>query len=286
LTFQLREQLAREQAPLPDPGFASSRPLDGEAVATFHRDPQGFLIRILDRADFLIALDTGVVTCWPVPGSSRSVRDLYLNQVLPSIEGHQGQLVIHASGVAIGGRAAAFVAPTGRGKSTLAAAFARAGMPFLSDDGLHLIPVKGHYLANPNRPSFRLWRDSMAAVGSGAPAPEEGDEVDKSRVEAGDGLPFQAIPIPLQAMYFLGPGEVAKPCIVALSMRDALARLLNHSFFLDAEDRERMKRHFEALTRLAEAVPSFDLDYPREYDLLPDAIEAVKSHDAMKERAA
>ena len=127
---------------------------------------------------------------------------------------------------------------------------------------------------------------AMAAMAAGAPDAAEEDEVDKSRVEAGYALPFQATPLPLQAMYFLGSGEVEKPCIVALSTREALARLINHSFFLDGQDRERMKRHFEALSRLAEAVPSFDLDYPREYDLLPDAIEAVKSHDAMKERAA
>ena len=208
-----------------------------------------------------------------------------MNQLLPMIRGHLGDLIIHASAAAVDGGAVAFVAQTGRGKSTLAAAFARAGMPFLSDDGLCLAAEGGRYLASPNRSSFRLWLDSEAEVVLGKAAPDEWDQDAKSRVEASDSLPFQAEPLPLRAMYFLGPGEAAKPVIVGLTMREALAQLLNHSFFLDAEDRVRMTRHFEALTRLAEAVPSFALDYPRDYALLPDVIAAVTGHDIEREPA-
>ena len=224
MTFELREEPAREQSPLPESDFARWRSLDGEVLATFHREPDGYLVRFLDRADFSIALEAGVVTCWPVPGSSRPVRDLYLNQVLPMLQGHGGELVIHASGVAIGGGAVAFVAATGRGKSTLAAAFARAGMPFLSDDGLRLSASGGRYFASPNRPSVRLWRDSEAVVVLGEAAPDETDEDDKSRVEAGERLPFQSEPLPLRAMYFLGPGDAAQPGIAELTAREALAQ--------------------------------------------------------------
>ena len=43
-----------------------------------------------------------------------------------------------------------------------------------------------------------------------------------------------------------------------------------------------MKRHLDVLTRLAEAVPGYALDFPRDYERLPDVIAAVSSH--MSER--
>ncbi len=273
---ELKLMPAREQAPLGDAPFAVWRAPDGAVAATFHRRGEGYLVRFIDRADFSIELDAGLVPCWPVPGkSSAGAHDLYLNQIVPMIRGHQGELVLHASGVAVDGAAAAFVAPTGRGKSTLAAAFASAGMPFLSDDGLALKADSGRYFASPNRPSFRLWSDSEAVVIRGEVSERGEDE--KSRVEAGV-LPFQDKPLPLRALYFLGPGESSRVSISRLPMREALAELINHSFFLDAEDRERMKRHFEALARLAETVPCFALDFPREYARLPSVIAAVSRH--------
>lgn len=283
MTFELRHEAVREQGPLAEPEFARWRSPDSAVRATFHRVPEGVLVRFLDRADFSIALASGVVTCRPAPGNRREIRDLFLNQILPMIQGHQGELVIHASAVAVGGRAAAFVAPTGHGKSTLAAAFARAGFPFLTDDGLTLTPDEGRYLAGPNRPSLRLWQDSEAAVVLGEAVPEECDS-EKSRVAASAALPFHDEPVPLGALYFLGPGESAEPRISELSLREALAQLLNHSFVLDVEDRARMTRHFEALTCLVEAVPSYLLDYAREYDRLPDVIAAVSGH--MDERGS
>ena len=119
--------------------------------------------------------------------------------------------------------------------------------------------------------------DSEAEVvlGQAAPAEQDGE---KSLVDAGETLPFQSEPLPLGALYFLGQGDSAQPVISPMPRRQALAELLNHSFFLDADDRERMKRHFEALTRVAETVPSFALDYPRRYDRLPSVVRAVSSH--------
>jgi hypothetical protein len=219
LTFELVEQPASEQLPTAEPDFARWRSCEGEVTATFHRVPGGYLVRFIGRADFTIALDEGVVLCRPATGTpAGAARDLYLNQILPMIRAHQGELIIHASAVAIDGSVAGFVGPTGRGKSTLAAAFARAGNPFLSDDGLCLTAVDGRYLASPNRPSFRLWLDSRAAVVDGVALPAEQEDA-KSRVEAGAQLPFQAEALPLGAIYFLGEGNSAEPTIAALSAK-------------------------------------------------------------------
>ena len=55
--------------------------------------------------------------------------------VIPLLLAERGDLVFHASAVAVGGRAVLFCAPSGRGKSTLALQAHRLGHGVLSDDG-------------------------------------------------------------------------------------------------------------------------------------------------------
>lgn len=276
----LQQHPACEQEPLAGPAYAKWRSPAGEVAATFHRHPDGYLVRFRDCADFVIALDRGTVTCAPVPGvAPQMVEDIFLNQVMPMIRGQEGGLIIHASAVTIADGIVGFMGSTGRGKSTLAAAFARRGFPFLSDDGLTLTVEDCRYIAHPNRPTFRLWQDSQWAVLAGREFPPEYDD-EKTRVVAGESLPFQARPLPLRALYLLGTGDSAAPRIEPLSQRQAVAELMNHSFLLDVEDRLRLKRHFDTLAQVGEAVPCFSLDYPRIYGILDEVIGAVVDHSA------
>lgn len=276
--YELEVLPARAQAPFDDAPIARWRTEAGEVAATFHHRPGGYAIRFVERADFAVSLSDARVSCVPVPGASeQSVRDLFLNQVVPLIRAHQGELVVHASAVAVGGAAILFVGQSGRGKSTLAAAFAKASMPFLSDDGVVLTSDGSRYVVAPNRPSFRLWQDSQLAIGARLELPDE-DEQEKSSVQAGEDLPFHAAPLPLRAFYFLGPGLAGKVRIEPLSRRQALADLINHSFLLDVADHVRLRDHFETLAVLAESVPSFAFDYPRDYARLPEVIDAVLAH--------
>jgi hypothetical protein len=280
LSFELVHDPEREQQAVAEPDFARWRSPEGKVVASFHRLPEGYLLRFVDRADFVADLDGRLVTCRPVPGmSARAIEDLYLNQVMPVLAGHGGELVIHASGNVVGDAAVAFVGRTGRGKSTLAASLARAGFPFMSDDGVHLRRTGDGYLAHPNRASFRLWMDSLQVILPGD-APGDLDEETKTRVAASAALPFHDREMPLRALYLLGPGDAADVSFARMAERDALAELVDHSFFLDADDRDRMARHFETVAQLAETIPVFALDYPRDYDALPRVVEAIRAHAA------
>lgn len=270
----------REQLPIEAAPFAHWRTGEGEVTVDFYRTRDGYTIRFLDRADFAVPREGADVIAWPQPGTSeRAVRDLYLNQVLPMIRGQQGDLVIHASAVAAPMGALGFVAPTRRGKSTLAAAFARSGIPFLSDDGLTLVRGDAGYIARPNRPSFRLWQDSEIAINPGVIASEPANE--KSLVEAGRALPFQTAPVPLAALYFLGHGQTDAPAIEPIGRQRAMAELINHSFLLDVTEQRRLRQHFDELGDLAEVIPCFTLDYPRDYAALPQVIAAVLQHAAL-----
>jgi hypothetical protein len=194
--------------------------------------------------------------------------------------GQQGDLVIHASAVASPAGALAFVAPTGRGKSTWAAAFALEGVPFLSDDGITLVREGSGYTVRSNRPSFRLWKDSELALDLGSgPGDLSGEKV---RVAAAPTLPFQAHSAPLQGLYFLGDGMVDRTMIQRLGVQAAMAELINHSFLLDVTDRKRLGQQFEELGDVAQDVPCFTLDYPRNYAALPLVVAAVLQHAGKK----
>ena len=279
MTPRLTVLPASEQVPLAGRPYACWRTTEGEVAAQFHRTGAGFTVRFIDQADFLVSPRLDAVECVPVPDvSERTARDLFLNQVMPVIRGQQGELVLHASAVAVADGVLAFAAPTGRGKSTLAAAFASAGYPFLTDDGLTLTSDGADYTAHANRPSFRLRQDSTAALNL-APS-DAGAEDEKVRVEAGPALPFGDASLPLRALYFLGPGDAASCSIEPLSHRQAVVELISHAFLLDVEDRPRLRRHFGELGDLAEGVACFSLDYPRDYAALPGVVACVADHAA------
>lgn len=74
---------------------------------------------------------------------------LFFAQTLPLAAVLQGLEVLHASAVALGGAAVAFTAPSGAGKSSLAAHLVAAGATFLTDDVLAVEARNGVVEAHP-----------------------------------------------------------------------------------------------------------------------------------------
>ncbi|MBF0394217.1 MAG: serine kinase, partial [Alphaproteobacteria bacterium] len=115
----------------------------------------------------------------------------------------RGLLPLHASCVAIGGRAVAFSGVSGAGKSTLAAAFHRQGYPVLSDDVTVVdVEAPGGPLVLPSFPRIKLWRNVMDALALSR------DGLERSRAELERfhlplGKEFQTEPLPLAAIYHL-----------------------------------------------------------------------------------
>ena len=74
---------------------------------------------------------------------------LFFAQTLPLAAALQGLEVLHASAVGVDGRAVAFTAASGSGKSSLAAHLVAAGASFLTDDVLALEGTSDAVLAHP-----------------------------------------------------------------------------------------------------------------------------------------
>ena len=278
---------ARPQAPRPDLPFHVWTLPDGSVWTEFFRSAAGYLLRFPDLADFAVAADGLSVTCAPAPDADEATsRHLYLNQVQPLVQSMQGKLVFHASAVEIADHAIAFVAESGRGKSTLAAGFALGGYRFLADDGMLVESVGGGYQVLPSHPSIRLWDDSEAAlIPSGTEAAPALAYTSKSRFLAGSEIAYCGQPQPLRRAYFLGSGRASGVVFRRMSAAEALLEWVKHAFLLDIEQRPLLASHFDELARLANHASCFHLDYPRRFEDLAQVRQAIAAHALTEEYA-
>jgi hypothetical protein len=261
---------------------------DGVLSTQFYRTDTGYLLRFTGLADFEVSADARTVSCHPVPEASvETVRHLYLNQVLPLCLSKLGRLVFHGSAVEVEGGAVAFVAESGRGKSTLAASFSANGFRFLTDDGLVVDEDGEEFLVEPSDPSLRLWTDSQdAIVCAGVQTASPVTDSFKTRFGAGNEFAFCQEPRPLRRVYFLGDGSAPVVTFARMSPTDMLMEWVRHSFFLDFEDRSVLASHFFRVANLANRPLCYRLDYPRHFEHLASLRTAIIEHLRFEGRTA
>lgn len=248
---------------------------DGTTIAEFRRLADHFLVRFPGEIDFAIDHDCQTVRAFPVPTADNAIAGrLFRNAIEPLIGNYLGGLFLHGSAALIDGRAVAFVGQSRSGKTTLAGAFAKIGHPFLTEDviDLEVSGAGGSYTLKPKPFALRLFPDSARfLVGS-----EVESRRDQSK-QAYDDLSLQSSDLPseLSAICILGDDHKSELALRPLEPARALTALLPHSFILDVEDKQRMKRHFERLAALAECVAVYRLDYPRVYSALPEVCDMI-----------
>jgi hypothetical protein len=270
------------QAVLPQVRFHEWHSPDGSLWAEFYRVEDRYLLRFPQLADFEVSGEGERVDAWPVPGVQAStVQHLFLNQATPLALSRQGKLVLHASAVEVDGNAVAFIGRSGRGKSTLAASFARSGMRFLTDDGLQLEWMEGRLMCLPSHPSIRLWQDSeQALVPRNSTSAPPVEYTSKTRFLAGSELLFCNQPRQLRHIYSLGAGNASAITIEPVRPSAALLDMVRNSFLLDIGEQEMLARHFDEISRIAELPIHFELDYPRRYETLDSLRDAIVRHVA------
>lgn len=186
---------------------------------------------------YLFWRDAGVVyirqgreiTVDPNPEVAEQVlRRLLLGPALAVLLHQRRRLVLHASGVAVGGRAVAFVGDSGHGKSTLAAALYARGHGILADDIAAVrVATDGPAVVFPGFPHLSLCPDALATLrGTAAvpPAPQCGME--KLTCATPSELP--SAPLPLVRIDVLADGPA--PRVEPLRPQEALAELVRHSY--------------------------------------------------------
>jgi len=256
-----------EVGPLP-------RELDADSVGTpLHSseelDPNGTPVRVVTRlagGEFFridycdgtrVVVHESGQRVWAC-GATSDIEDTaayLLGPVLGMVLRIRGVNCLHASAVAVDGRACAFVGASGSGKSSLAAAFARHGHAVLSDDVTPLEERDAAFYAQPAYPRIRLWPESVRGLfGTVESLPRMVEGWDKRYIDlASPPFRFQREALPLAAIYLLdtSPGS---PAIAAVNPREAVKSIVADTYATYLLDRERRAREFEFVGRLVDAI--------------------------------
>jgi hypothetical protein len=195
---------------------------------------------------------------WPEP--SLTIEDTatyFLGPVLGLVLRLRGVTCLHASAVAIGNKAVAFVGDAGAGKSTTVAALARKGFAVLSDDIVALAERDGDFYVTPAYPYICLWPESVVALyGSAEALPKFAATYEKRCLSLPkEALRFASEPVRLGCVYVMGRRGEEAARAEAVPAREAFVTLVANTYATNMLDSAMRAREFETLGRLMKAVP-------------------------------
>ena len=235
------------------------------------RVERGALTGVADGAEVLASFDTcalargpagAVVTCaltgtFVIDGETRTVAvdaaacepaDLEHRVVataVPLLAAELGDVVLHAAAIETDAGVVLFCGPSGRGKSTLAAALATHGHRVLADDGA-VVSFEPRAVAWPGPTGIRLWRDGGRALVPARRAPA---------------------PVPLAAIVVLAPRGGASAAVERLDPAEAVPEVVPHVMTAASPV---LPAAFATAARLAREVPVWR-------GRLPDDLAALDS---------
>jgi hypothetical protein len=195
---------------------------------------------------------------WPSNLTIEDTATYLMGPVLGILLRLRGVACLHASAVAFGDTAVAFVGSEGAGKSTTAAALARHGHAILSDDVVALAEHNGSFFVHPAYPYLCLWPESVESLyGSPDALPRFSANYEKRFLSLGkQELRFAERALPLAAIYILRErrGDPA-PLVEELALQKAFLALVANTFATNTLDSGMRAKEFEILARLAPSVP-------------------------------
>ena len=207
------------------------------------------------------------------------IRPSILGPVFSVLLRQRGLLAIHASCVAIDGKAVAFIGNSGWGKSTLANAFYNQGYPLLTDDVMAIQVNEGgenHPITFPAYPFVKLLPDSAASLGYDF---EELAVINSGLLKRHNSLTerFAQKPLPIRRIYALE--NIAAPSheVQALSSQDAIVELVRHSRVTNLlTTPEFVGAHLHQCTQLLKKVPLYRLRRQKGLAALPDLVKLIE----------
>lgn len=257
---------------------------DGSCWLSSARLGSAYALRFSGMADFLISPDRRRISCHSLSAPVETIRHLFLDQVLPRLLASHDRVVLHASAVAIGSAAVAFLGDSGQGKSTLSASLASPrwyGYPLITDDSLLLHKCGEQIYCVPSYPGVRLWDESVSALfdGSAVVAPVA-HYVDKYRLNTTENrIAYASEALPLRKIYLLAPQDPdlvpEEITITPVSPGEVFGKLLATSYRLELDDARRIKEEFDLLSWIASKVQFARLSYPHDFSRLHQTHRAV-----------
>jgi hypothetical protein len=250
----------------------------GESLGLLYRSPEGELLRFSGAGDFHLGRN-GI--CFTPNGEEDLAELRLLGPVFSYWFERRGFPTLHASAVALDGRAVAFLSRHGGGKSGLAAALVRAGYSLLADDLVVLEEREERWEVRPAYPEMRMWPDEASHfVGPPEGLPLVQKDSEKRRVAVGGGFgAFLDSSTPLFCIYLAARrAETHGGVEIQLVPRsEALIELVRHSFSPRLVEAAGLQpARLDRLARLVRSVPVRRLFYPSGFERLPEIAEILR----------
>jgi len=246
-------------------------------------------LRYADGTEFAVdRRGREVWATWPASLTVEDTATYLLGPILGLVLRLRGVTCLHASAVALGGRALVLVGPPGAGKSTVAAVLAHAGCPVVADDVVPLAERDGAFFAQPAYPHLRLWPDSAAAIyGPAAALPRLTPTWDKRYVDLTVGNRFEARALPIGGLYLLDERR-AEPFVAPFERvtgHRALLALIANTYVNYLPGPDTTGAELGRLHRLLACVPLRRVHAPTDPARLPQLARALvgdfQAHAAM-----
>ena len=250
---------------------STSNPDVGDSVwAT----PDEAFIDYPGTAAFLVRGGRQIIVDVDPAAEQRLIRLFLLGPVLALLLHQRKFLVLHASAVALGNQAVAFVGEKGMGKSTMAAAMLARHHPLIADDLVAIDTTVDQPLAYPGFPQLKLFPESAALLDPDPRnLPRVHPEFDKRATRTEER--FEARPLPLRRIYILDNGNEDR--VQRLSPREGFMELVRHSYLLGFLQATRSAvEHFHQATTLASRAAVARLIRRRSLDSLPAIAQLVE----------
>ena len=208
-----------------------------------------------------------------------TLEHLLYDQVYPRLFAHEGQLVLHAGAVEIGGKLALFLGDSGMGKSTLVASLYQAGAPLLNDDTLVVSQDAAGFSGQAIYHGLRLLPDSLASLFPGATETRQMAHYSpKQRLNVAVPNSQDTAAQPIGAMFFLAPATDQQTITLRpMSAAETCMGLISNSFSLDPTDLLLARKKLQQASALANGVAAFELSYPRDYTALPQVHATIRT---------
>jgi len=254
-----------EGEPLRDWALAGT---EYQARATLYRTERGYEFWATDAGRYEVDLENGRIEI-PAGGDEiiREQRLWGMPMMLCYI--NRGDFPLHSATVELGSGAVLFAAPSRYGKSTLALAFHKHGYRVLSEDLVCCRPGAACEVL-PGPALVRMRTD----VYDGSPPRGTHSVVarpDRIYLGLDDDRKGTSAPVPIRAIVFLREAEDLRMEPVAPSV--AVADLWHLNFHLATN--ETRGRSFQQLTRLAGAVPCWNVHRPLRLASLEETVDLI-----------
>jgi hypothetical protein len=276
--WSLRSPSSAKPRP-PDAGWRDYRRVEESCLRVSHHAEHAlYRMAYDDGTVFLVdAKGTHVWSDTPSGATLEDTATYLLGPVMGFVLRLRGVTCLHASAIAVHGRAVVFAGHAGAGKSTLAASFARQGHAVLSEDVTALTFDADGLHVEPAYPLVRLWPESVAALfGARDALPLISPNWAKRCLGLAAGPHrFQERRLPLAAVYLIAGRRPGAASIMPLEPGQALMGLVERAYSAHLLDPAMRAREFDVLARVVAGFPIFTLILADAISELPRLCEAI-----------